>query len=88
MLGNVIIMKHLIFIEKEISIEREKRIKSNLRKINNALIDLVDMGYDMYLAPNMLNVCDEETHTGKNCERNDNSVVASISVRGIDAGDW
>ena len=80
--------KHIISIEKDIPQEIEKRIKSNLRKINNSLIDLVDMGYDIYLAPNMLNVCDEETHTGRYLDRNYNCVVASCFVRGIDAGDW
>lgn len=80
--------RHLIFIEKELSIGDEKRIKSNLRKINNSLRDLVSMGYDMYLTPNSLNVCDEDTHIGLSCSRNDNSVVASIGVTGIDAGDW
>lgn len=80
--------KHLIFIEKEVSEEEEKRIKSNLRKINNALIDLVDMGYNMYLSPNNLNVCDGETHTEIGANQDQSVIVASVFVRGIDAGDW
>jgi hypothetical protein len=56
--------RHIISVEREVTEKEEKRIKSNLRKINNALIDLVDMGYSMYLSSNSLNVCDGETHTG------------------------
>ena len=78
--------KHLIMFDKEVSPKKEKRIKSNLRKINNALIDLVDMNYNMYLTPNSLNVCDGDTHPGSHADRD--VVVASIYVRGIDGGDW
>jgi len=80
--------KNIIIIEKEIDEITEKRIKSNLIKINNALIDLVDMGYNMYLSPNSLNVCDGDTHNGVYAKQDQSVVVASISVKGIDAGDW
>ncbi len=80
--------KNIISIEKEIDDLTEKRIKSNLKKINIALKDLVDMGYNMYLAPNSLNVCDGETHKGNRCEADQSVVVASLFVSGIDAGDW
>jgi len=82
------VSKHIIHIEKELTKEDEKRIKTNLRKINNGLIDLKEMGYDMYLSPNSLNVCDGETHTGQNCNPDRDVVVASIYVTGVDAGDW
>jgi hypothetical protein len=80
--------KSIICIEKDIDKESEKRIKSNLRKINNALIDLVDMGYYMYLSPNSLNVCDGDTHVGGGEHRDYSVVVANLTVFGIDAGDW
>lgn len=81
--------KNIISVEKDVDEATEKRIKSNLRKINNALMDLVDMGYNMYLSPNSLNVCDGDTHSMDRGAYADQSVVvASIYVRGIDGGDW
>ncbi|MGL4336352.1 MAG: hypothetical protein ACRCST_05605 [Turicibacter sp.] len=78
--------KNIIFIEKEIEYVIEKRIKSNLRKIGNALQDLEEMGYSMYLTPNSLNVCDGDTHPSTHQDQS--VVVASLTVFNIDAGDW
>jgi hypothetical protein len=80
--------KSIISIEKDIDESTEKRIKSNLRKINNALTDLVDMGYNIYLSPNSLNVCDGDTHVGGGNHRDYSVVVANLTVMGVDAGDW
>lgn len=80
-------MKNSIFIEKQIPLEVENRIKKNLRKINNSLIDLTEMGYTMYLTPNNLHVCDGMSHNEK-AEADQSVIVASILVFNIDAGDW
>lgn len=79
-------MKNRVFIEKELDEETEKKIKKNLIKIGNALHELRGMGYEMYLSPNMLNVCDGDTHP--NGHQDQSVVVASVFVSGIDAGDW
>ena len=79
-------MKNIITIEKDLSEEQEKRIKSNLRKIGNALQDLTEMGFEMYLSPNSFNVCDGDTHPNGNADHS--VVVANLSVFNIDAGDW
>ena len=79
-------MKNRIFIQKELSDTDEKRIKKNLRKIGNALHDLKEMGYSQYLSPNSLNVCDGDTHPNDHADHS--VVVASVTVYGIDAGDW
>lgn len=79
-------MKNRIFINKELSTEDEKRIKTNLRKIGNALHDLREMGYNMYLSPNHLSVCDGDVHPDGEVDRS--VEVATLTVYGIDGGDW
>ena len=80
--------KHIITFDKEIDETKEKRIRTNLKKINNGMLDLTAMGYTLYLSPGSLNVCDGETHTGNDAHPDRDVIVASISLTGIDAGDW
>ena len=80
--------KNIIIFEKELSQEDEKKIKSNLRKIANSIDAIKEMGFNLYLSPNTLNVCDGDTHVGLHATPDRDVVVASMSVYGIDAGDW
>lgn len=80
--------KPYVTFEKEVSEEDEKRIRKNLLKIRKGLDDLESMGYNMYLSPNNLSVCDGDTHKGINAVQDQSVVVANIFVTGIDGGDW
>lgn len=75
--------KAIISFEKECD---EKRVAKNLRKIHSALEDLNSMGYNMYLSPSNLDVCDGPTHI--RAVANQDVVVASLHVQHIDGGDW
>lgn len=79
-----------ITIEKDISLDDEKRIKKNLKKIYSAIEDLNEMNYNLYLSADSLNICDGETHYGS-CAFPDQSVVVASLAKGylkIDSGDW
>ena len=69
--------------------EDEKKIKSNLRKINNAMHSISDMGYGLYFDSGGLNVCDADTHD-ENCMANRDVVVIRLCIAGVkwDHGDW
>lgn len=67
--------------DKLINPSHTKEILSALNRINKGFQDLNNLGYGIYITPDSVNVMNDST-------QNHDDVVASISIRGVDCGDW
>ena len=67
--------------EKLILKSDEKPLLSALNRAKKALNEISNMGYTIYITPDGINAMVEKTQIFE-------EVVATISVSGIDCGDW